>query len=174
MGDDQVIGAGPRRRGGWKKGRGRKGARRSQRHGRASLEATYQKLGSRAIDPATPVGRMLTEWRAELIEALGGESEVSPQQAILIDLIARDRMIIASVDGWLSEQASLINRKRKAVHPIVEQRGKLVSGLESRLKTLGLERRGRPVQDIQSFLQERAKGAAQDPETLNLEPREPA
>jgi hypothetical protein len=46
------------------------------------------------------LGGALAEWKAELIEALGGDDHISPQERVLVETCARDHMIQSSIDGW--------------------------------------------------------------------------
>ena len=97
---------------GWPKGKRRYGVTRSQQHGLHRLRETYDKLGSRAIDPSSEVGKVLAEWKAGLVQDLGGEENLSTQQLALVDVCVRDRLLLESIDAWLFGQPKLINRAR--------------------------------------------------------------
>jgi IS30 family transposase len=125
---------------GWPKGRRRRGARSSQRHGYHGLKATLERLGSRALDPDTEVGRSLSEWREGLVADLGGEEELSTQQRTLIDVLAREKLLLQSIDAWLLQQDKLVNASLRAVYPVVQQRTELANAFSRRLVLLGLDR----------------------------------
>src|SRR5262249_47525944 len=83
-------------------------ARRSQRgraprpyakHGLYRLKEAVKTLGSRTIDRRTVLGRALTQWRAELIEALGGPGAVSPQQLVIVDQATTTKLLLDSVNA---------------------------------------------------------------------------
>ena len=67
------------------KGKRRYGVTRSQQHGLHRLRETYDKLGSRAIDPSSEVGRVLAEWKAGLVRDLGGEENLSTSGSTLTE-----------------------------------------------------------------------------------------
>ena len=129
--------------------KGRGGAPRGNHnaltHGLFAAKALMKDLGSRAIDGRSTAGRALNLWRRELIEDLGGTDALSVQQHTLIDLCVRDRFLLDSVDAWIFQQPSVLNRRRKALHPVVVQRQVLADSLKRTLKDLGLERRARPI-----------------------------
>ena len=58
-------------------------------------------LGNKAIDKRTTLGKSLAKWRADLIQDLGGD--VSTQQAALVDLAVKSKLLLDSIDTWLSE-----------------------------------------------------------------------
>src|SRR5580698_11594282 len=64
-------------------------------------------------------GKLLFAWRNALVDALGGESNVSPQQLQLIDCCCREKLFLDHCDAWLMEQPSLTQGKRKGVLPVL-------------------------------------------------------
>ena len=137
------------------------GNRNAEKHGTYRLKTAIRELGSRAIDRRTVVGRALAAWRAELVEDLGGREKVSTQQAALIDLLTREKLLIDSVDAYLAELGGgIINRKKRALLPIVRERAQLADSFTRRLVALGLERRAREPLNIGDYLARRS--AAQD------------
>jgi hypothetical protein len=108
--------------------------------------------GKRAVDRRTTEGRALARWRAELIRDLGGEENLSTQRKALVELVCRDRFLLDAVDGWLLSQETFINRRRRALFPIVLEREKLADALARRLAQLGLERVPKPVPTIAQYL----------------------
>jgi hypothetical protein len=140
---------------GWPKGKRRQGPTRSQQHGHHALKTTLQRLGSRALDPDTDVGRELAAWRASLIADLGGEENLTTSERALVDLAVRDRLLLDSVDAWLLAERKLVNGRKKSVYPAVAQRMKLAEGYTRRLQTLGLQRRQKPVPSLQEYLKAR-------------------
>jgi len=85
----------------------------------------------------------LRKWKADLIRDLGGKDSISTQQETLIELAARSKIMLDSVDGWLLTQPSLINARKKVIISVVQQRQTIADGLARTLKDLGLERRTR-------------------------------
>lgn len=54
-------------------------------------------------------------WRAELVAHLGGAEAVSAQQRGVIELPARTKLYLDSIDAWIMEQPSLVVAKRRAM-----------------------------------------------------------
>lgn len=142
----------PKRRAGWPKGKHRQGPTHPHPHGLHKLKHTLEELGSRALDPNSPVGRELAAWRAALVADLGGEENLSTQQLALVDLAVRDFLLLQSVDGWLFEQPKLVNARKRAVFPVVVERTKLADGLTRRLQALGLQRRAKRLPSLSEYV----------------------
>src|SRR5436309_12086327 len=80
-------------------------------------------LGSRALPPkSTALGRALHEWREALLADLGGVEAVSTQQAALVDLAVRTKLLVDSVDAYVLAMPSPVNRQRRCLHPVVRER----------------------------------------------------
>lgn len=119
-----------------------KPAAQRQQHGLYELAADVRqraKSGLPIVDGNSRVGRALARWRGSLIRDLGGD--VSAQQATLIDLAVRTKLMVDHIDGWLLKQRSIINRRKRTLYPVVMQRQTLADSLARYLKDLGLERR---------------------------------
>ncbi len=99
------------------------------RHGLNALKAQVKVRGLQAIDRRTAAAQALVAWRRELLSDLGGEESVSAQQMALVDMAVRTRLYVDSLDAWLMEQESLVNRKRKSVLPVLRERQQLVDSL---------------------------------------------
>jgi hypothetical protein len=83
----------------------------------------------RVIDRRTMLGRQLATWRENLVRDLGGN--VSTQQSAVIDLAVRTRLLLDSIDAWLLEQPSLVNRRKRALLPAVRERQLLAMRLRA-------------------------------------------
>ncbi len=118
-----------------------KGNANARTHGFNTLKTAVIKLGGRAIDGRYHVGRQLQKWRRELIADLGGQDSISTQQSALIDLAVKSKLLLDSIDAWLLTQPSLINKRKKALLPVVLQRQQLADGFARYMAQLGLERR---------------------------------
>jgi hypothetical protein len=129
------------------------------KHGAFALKRAVRVLGSRTIDRRTRVGRALAAWCAELAADLGGSAALSTAQRALIEQAATTRLILDSIDGWLTTQPSLIDRRKRALLPVVRERQGLADALVRYLTALGLERRTRNVEDLESYLRDRREAA---------------
>jgi hypothetical protein len=90
-----------------------------------------------------------------VVTDLGGDDVLSAQQQALIDIAVRTKLILDSVDAWLLVQPSLINKRKRALLPVVRERTQLADSLARHLAALGLERRARPTQSLQEYLGKR-------------------
>jgi len=159
---------------------GRRGRRAYAKSGLYRLKTAVRELGSRAIDRRTSVGRALVAWRRDLVDDLGGPEKVSTQQAAIVDLLTREKLIIDSIDAYLAELGGgIINRKKRSLVPVVRERAALADSFTRRLVALGLERRVSEAPDLASYLARRyppassasaTEGAAdEDPSTAETE-----
>jgi hypothetical protein len=130
----------PRRR---KRGRG------YSRSGFYALKATLRTLGPRVIDRRTTLGKALATWKADLVRDLGGD--VSTQQAAVVDLAVRTKLLLESIDAWLLVQPSLVNARKRALLPVVLQRQQLADALARYMTQLGLERRAKNIEARQAL-----------------------
>jgi len=130
------------------------------KHGLTTLKAAVKGLGGRVIDRRTTLGRALDAWRAELVEDLGGHDTISTQQAAVVDLAVRSKLLLESIDAWLLTQPSLVNQKRRTLLPAVKERQTLADSLLRQLTALGLARISRPPLDLNAYLAARDQAAA--------------
>lgn len=125
------------------------------RTGINTLKQRVKVRGLMAIDRRTKGAQELLEWRAQLYADLGGEAEVTAAQRALIESAARTLLFIGTIDAWLLEQDSLVNRRSRALFPVVRERQQLVDSLTRILTALGLERRAKKVPDLETYLRQR-------------------
>jgi hypothetical protein len=129
----------------------RKSASNPQRHGLTRLKAAVRALGDRVIDRRTTLGKALAEWRDELIQDLGGPESVSTQARAIVELAVRTKLLLDSVDVWLLTQPSLINKRARALLPVVRERQQLADSLARYLTLLGLTPRRRTLSFAQAI-----------------------
>jgi len=98
----------------------------------------------RRIDGRSAVGVALRRTREELLAHLGGETEATVPERILIDEVAKARIICASVGSWLLERESLATPSGDLLSA-VEAHARLLNQLAKVLKLLGLKRAAREV-----------------------------
>jgi hypothetical protein len=123
-----------------------------QRHGLVALKRQVKLRGYTAIDMRTAAARELFAWRKGLIQDLGGKEQVSVSQMTLIEVAVRTRMYLAHIDGWLTEQSTLIDKRAKTVIPALKDRQALADSLSRTLNMLGLERKRVPTASLASRL----------------------
>src|SRR5437763_16104555 len=80
-------------------------------------------LGSRALPPkSTALGRALHEWREALLADLGGVEAVSTQQAALVDLAVRTKLLVDSVVAYMVAMPRRVNAPRRCLNTAVRER----------------------------------------------------
>ncbi len=121
---------------------------RPETHGLTRMKQAVRVLGGRLIDRRTSVGKALDQWRRDLVADLGGGETISTQQAALIELAVRSKLLLDSIDAYLLALPTLVNKRRKALLPVVRERQALADGLARYLTTLGLQRRQADVTDV--------------------------
>lgn len=131
-----------------------KRSREYRKTGLFTLRRALIDLGSRAIDGRSSVGVALRKWKADLIQDLGGEDSISTQQQTLIELAARSKIMLDSVDNWILAQPTLVNARKKTILSVVQQRQVIADGLIRIMKDLGLERRSKEV-TLKDYLSEK-------------------
>lgn len=124
------------------------------KHGLSAMKRAVRELGTRAIDGRTSVAKSLSQWRRELIDNLGGRETISTQQAAIVDLATKTKLILDSVDVWLLAQPSLVDKRRRAILPVVRERQQLADALARYLVQLGLERRQPPALSLADVVAE--------------------
>ena len=138
------------------------------RHGLYTMQKAVTLLGSRALPAAsTALGRELRAWRSALVSDLGGEDAITTQQAALIEVATTTRLLLSSIDGYiLGQLGSPVNKRRKALHPVVRERQQLADALARYMGQLGLERRARDVPSLEQYIRQRQeeRGPRGEPE----------
>jgi hypothetical protein len=130
------------------------GKRPYQRHGLTTLQAALKSASSESdwIDRLGTVGAELRQWRAGLIADLGGDSEISAMERSIVDLATQTYVMLSSVDRFLIEQPSLVNKSRRSLFPVVQQRQALADALARYMGQLGLKKRTRPAHSLAALL----------------------
>jgi hypothetical protein len=126
--------------------------KRSQ-SGLHGLMAKVSARGLAAIDKRSAGYRALVQWRSELEADLGGADALSVQKRALVDLACRTRLYLDSIDGWLLNQASVVDKRRRSALPILGTRMQLAESLTRTLGLLGLQRAEKPEQPIDDFIE---------------------
>ena len=71
---------------------------------------------------------------------------------LMVDLVIRQWTVLDAVDGYLLSLPSLCDKRHRKVWPVVLDRNTLAGSLERMLARLGLERRQRPVEDVDAWI----------------------
>jgi len=130
-----------------------------------------QQLGARALPTRkTALGRALRDWRDALVTDLGGADAVTTQQAALIEMAVRTKLMADSVDAYVLGMPSLVNKQKRCLHPVVRERATLVNQLQAILRDLGLERKAKSLDLAEQFAALHASAEGPTGETKLPEP----
>ena len=125
----------------------------------------------------TLAARALADWKDELVRDLGGQDAVSAQRMAIVEMAVRTRLIIEHCDHFILSQETLVNKRKRSLFPIVQDRQRLVDSLGRLLAQLGLDRVARPIVPLAQYIQNSEKTsndeAKPSPEKLSASSRGP-
>lgn len=99
--------------------------------------------GHRPVDGRSPAGRRINRLRKALIRDLGGDSVVSAQRGVLVELLVHDVVLLDLLDRQLLALGDhIVNRRARQAVKLLGERGTLADSVARRLTQLGLDRRG--------------------------------
>lgn len=128
-----------------------------------ATKAALSRRGLSALDGRSAIARAVRDWRASVASDLGGEDLLSRAQQTLLDVAAQDVVLLTVADSWLREISSgIINRRKRAFVPLVEQRLRVASHLAGLLETLGLKRVAKEVPTLRELLARHAAEGRRD------------
>ncbi len=145
-----------------------------QRHGLNVLKGALKNCSGQEgwLEDLGDVGEALKAWRMALVEDLGGEDHISAMERSIVELATKTQLLLSSIDKFLLEQPSLVNKRRRQLFPVVLQRQQLADALARYISQLGLKRRPKPAPSIQDYLaarQDTESGGAQSREEASLD-----
>jgi hypothetical protein len=111
-----------------------------------------QRFGDHVIDGRSRVAHALDEFRDDLIRDLGGAEAISQQQRVIVDLVVRTHLMVQSLDNYLLTLGSLVNRRKRALWPVVRERTALADSLAKHLAMLGLEKKQPPEKKLHEYI----------------------
>ncbi len=126
-------------------------------------------LSGDGLKRSTALYHALAATEQELVSALGGDP--SPQERAIIADTVKTMLYIGSLDNYLMQLKSLVRKGR--VHAVLAERTRLGSHLRENLKSLGLERRVKPIPDLQKYLEEKYGESGSDDLKGTLFPEAP-
>lgn len=131
------------------------------KHGQAALHNALKAVANEDgwVESLGEVGEALKGWKKALVDDLGGESQVSAMQRAVIELATKTHLMLESVDRFLLEQPSLVNKSRRQLFPVVLQRQALADALSRYMNQLGLERKAKQTVSLQDYLATKGEGA---------------
>jgi hypothetical protein len=97
-------------------------------------------------------GQALRDWRDAIVADLGCEDSISAQERVVIEAASTTYLLLPSVDRFLLEQESIVNKSRRQLFPIALERQRLADALVRYLETLGLRRGVTEAPDLGRYL----------------------
>jgi hypothetical protein len=123
----------------------KKDKRAYSKHGLTALRRDIHTRKSAVLDRRYKLGREIHAWKQDLIADLGGNESISTQKKAILEVAVRAKLMLDSIDSWILQQPSLVNKRARALLPVVVQRQTLADGLARNLKDLGLERKAKEI-----------------------------
>lgn len=80
----------------------------------------------------------------------------------IVDLAVKTYLMLQSVDKFLLEQKSLVNKSQRQLLPVVLQRQQLADALARYMAQLGLKRRAKPAPSLREYLRTRTHGETEE------------
>jgi hypothetical protein len=128
-----------------------------------AAKSALMKFGEHAFDGRTRVAKALDEARSDLVASLGGSDALSKQQEMIVAVATRTHFLLESLDAFIFSMPSPVNKRRRALYPVVRERQQLADSLARLLGQLGLERRAKPVKSLAEYISEDHEEAEQAP-----------
>jgi len=132
---------------------------RPQTHRLYALKRAVAEAGDQWVAALGETGQALREWRDAIISDLGGPDAVSAQERAIVELATKTYLMVESIDRFLLEQPSLVNKSRRQLFPVVLQRQQLADSLARYMTQLGLKRRAKVTPSLNHYLTARAEAA---------------
>jgi hypothetical protein len=123
-----------------------------QKHQLTPILKAVKRKGLSAIDQRSSLAKATGKLRSELVADLGGEENLSVQKHKIVDEFLKRFVMLESIDAWIFRQPALMNKRSKALYPIVIQRMTIGDGMLRCLRELGLERKAKQVPSIEDYL----------------------
>ena len=116
---------------------GQPGNKNARTHGLHAVRAALVELGAQPpLDGRSAVAQELHRYQLELVGDLGGDP--STAQRTLVDIVARQKLILDSIDSFLLTRPFIHGVE---LAPVVKQRQVIADALARMLGQLGLQRR---------------------------------
>ncbi len=145
--------------------------RNHQRHGlyavRDAVRALEAEQRDHWLDALGDTGQALRDWRDAILADLCGPEAVSSQERAIVELATKTYLMLESIDRFLLEQPSLVNKSRRQLFPVVLQRQQIADSLARYMTMLGLQRRTKALPSLGEYLATRTNdeaGSAAPPE----------
>lgn len=130
----------------------------------STARSLLKQWGTLALDGRLPLARERREWVEAVIADAGGRDHLSRVEISLREGLGDEWLILRSIGLYIFGMESLVNRKRRSLHPIVMQYNQLSDSFSRRCHQLGVKRVPPPtptLQDMIAKVHEKAAAAQQ-------------
>jgi hypothetical protein len=128
-----------------------------------ALKRALMRYGSGELDRRTTVYKLFEAHRVALANGLGGQEVLSPQESIVIELIAKKKVLEETAYNHIVTMSSAVNKRTRGFYPLVREWSALGDSIVKSLAILGLQRRARPLPSLQEYMAQReAESAAEE------------
>src|SRR5436309_8872640 len=99
-----------------------KGSKNAEKHGYYRRKVMLKDVALLNISRQTALGRAITAKADAIFADRGGKETFSELQRDIVNRYLITELQIQGIDRWLLEQPSLINKSRRMIYPIVNER----------------------------------------------------
>jgi hypothetical protein len=103
-----------------------------------ALSSIHRLRGDAWIDSVGKTGVVLREWRAAIVADLGGEETISAQERVIVETATRTFLMLESVDRYLLNPPSLVNKRGKQLFAVVLERQTLADSQQATIAGAGV------------------------------------
>ncbi len=127
-----------------------KGREQPRRHGLFSLKRSLKQRGLPALDQRTAFARELAAIKRAIASDLG--DDLTTAQEAVLEAVVGGLAYLRIVDATLATHPEwIVNRRRRALAPLVKERSVLADSVVRGLQTLGLRRIPRELQSLRAY-----------------------
>jgi hypothetical protein len=141
-----------------RRGGGQPGNSNALKDGRWRRRRLLKELAWRTqLDRRSALYLELRDREERLASGVGGRDLLSPQKQALLPTAAMIWLELDTLNHYISQSGSnLIDKRKRALRPIVHDRNRQVMTLKALLETIGLERLPNPVESLEEYLKRRS------------------
>jgi len=126
-------------------------------HGLTAARRALNEYGLRAIDGRSALGVALRQFKAGLVADLGGLAALSTQQAAIVDVVCREKLLLDGLDMYILSQPSIVNKRNRTIFNVVMQRDRLANSFVQHLALLGLQKREAPKLTLDAYIAQKTR-----------------
>jgi hypothetical protein len=131
---------------------GQKSNKNAQKHGHWARKLKLTNAPLAAISRQNGIGKAVLEKADRIIADHGGRENLSEFQLDLVDKYIKQELLINGIDAWIFSQTRFVNLRKRALHPILLERNKLIETSMKLAASLGLKRESKPTPSLQEYL----------------------